>query len=143
MKRDKGASHGMLRLCGTESTPPPDPVLVVDDDRLLLQAITIGLESHGYRTVTACNGTEALDVMRRENPCLVLLDLEMPDLNGWQFREQLRADARLAAVPVVLLSSRTDADRQARTMDLAAGLQKPIDLDVLYATVTAQCRRHN
>jgi len=132
------------RICsGTRRRPsvrrPPGPVLLVDDDPSLLQAVKLGLESHGYQVVTAHDGREGLDLLRHRHPCLVLLDLEMPGMNGWQFREEQRADPSIASVPVVVVSSRTDADRQARAMHVAGGLQKPVDLEELTATVRAQC----
>lgn len=137
---------GSVRICSefgregsTRSTPPKDPVLLVDDDPLLIQAVRIGLESHGYHVIEAHDGREALEALRRERACLVLLDLEMPGMNGWQFREEQCGDPTIASVPVVVVSSRTDAERQANLMHVAGGLQKPVDLDQLHATVRAQC----
>jgi CheY-like chemotaxis protein len=73
-------------------------VLLVDDDPSLVQAVRIGLESHGYPVVTARDGNEGLERLRSEHPCVVLLDLDMPGMNGWQFIERQQADPRTASV---------------------------------------------
>jgi CheY-like chemotaxis protein len=138
---------GSVRICSDLDRPPvtksaaapSNRVLLVDDDPWLAQAITVGLESHGYQVLTANDGREALELLRSEHPCLVLLDLEMPGMTGWQFRKEQCSDPSISSVPVVVVSSRTDAERQARVMHVAAGLQKPVDLDQLHATVRAQC----
>jgi CheY-like chemotaxis protein len=145
-KASKVRRDGSVRICSGLSreplkrkTPPSDPVLLVDDDPLLIQAIQVGLESHGYQVIAAHDGREGLELLRTRHACLVLLDLEMPGMTGWQFREEQCGDPSIASVPVVVVSSRTDAERQARVMHVAAGLQKPVDLDRLHATVRAQC----
>ena len=141
----KARRPGSVRICsGTQRGPrlrtvARDPVLLVDDDSSLVEAVKLGLESHGYPVVTARDGNEGLERLRTEHPCVVLLDLEMPGMNGWQFVERQQADASFASVPVIVVSSRSDATRQARALHAAAGLQKPVDLDDVMATVRTQC----
>lgn len=136
---------GSVRICsGTQRGPrlravARDPVLLVDDDPSLVEAVKLGLESHGYPVVTAHDGNEGLERLRSEHPFVVLLDLEMPGMTGWQFVEQKEADPSIASVPVVVVSSRSDATRQAHALHAAAGLQKPVDLDAVMATVRTQC----
>jgi CheY-like chemotaxis protein len=115
------------------------PVLLVDDDSSLVEAVKLGLESHGYPVVTAHDGNEGLERLRTEHPCVVLLDLDMPGTDGWQFLERQQADPCIASVPVVVVSGRSDTNRKARALRAAERLQKPVDLDAVVATVRRQC----
>src|SRR5689334_22102592 len=83
------------------------PVLVVEDEADLRQLLAGVLEGDGFRAVTARNGYEALHLLRdgAVHPCLILLDLMMPGMNGWSFLRQRRADPALADVPVVIVSA--------------------------------------
>ena len=119
-------------------------VLVVDDDRHVREALTVTLRSLGFEVATAADGYGALELLRVEQPNVVLLDLEMPKMNGWQFRAQQLRDNRIASVPVVILSGRGDAARQARALGVAGGLQKPVDLDELEVRLCGAARaRHS
>src|SRR4051812_24383918 len=80
-------------------------VLVVDDDAVLRESVQEGLQSEGWITAGAADGAEALQFARDRGPRLILLDLEMPVMNGWQFLERRRADRALARVPVVIMSA--------------------------------------
>ena len=114
-------------------------VLVVEDDRDCLDAVCELLRVEGYRTVAASNGQEALDYLRRaERPQLILLDLMMPVMNGWQFLDSLRRTGELASVPVVILSADGDLGREARALDVAGYISKPVMVEALLNAV----RRH-
>jgi CheY-like chemotaxis protein len=114
---------------------PAKCVLVVDDDPDICEVMQLILESHGYRVVTAESGTDALDKLRAGvDPCLILLDLMMPNMNGIQFRREQRRDPALAAIPVVMISAGGDVAAKAAAVGLQ-GLLKPIDLGVLLDTV--------
>ncbi|PLS79555.1 MAG: response regulator, partial [Chloroflexi bacterium] len=82
-------------------------ILVVDDDSGIREALTDILEDEGYAVRSACDGQAALDLLRQqaEPPALVLLDLMMPRMNGWQFRSEQRRDPALANIPVVVISA--------------------------------------
>ena len=113
--------------------PVAGPVLVVEDDRCLREALLTDLEMSGFRVVTAANGKEALAAIRKGlRPSVILTDLMMPVMDGWQLRAELLRDSKLAAIPVVVLSARGDAERQARNLGVEAGLAKPVDLDKLH-----------
>ncbi len=111
-------------------------VLVVEDDALTREALVLALEADGHRAGRAANGQEALDLLRQgPPPDLIVLDLTMPVLDGWQFRRQQRADAALSAIPVVVLSAHSDLPRGAGPLGAAAHLQKPLEIGRLLDAV--------
>lgn len=78
--------------------------MVIDDDADIRESITDVLEMRGYRVQSAVNGRQALDLLREgTRPCVILLDLMMPVLNGWEFRAEQTRDERLKTVPVVVI----------------------------------------
>lgn len=114
-------------------------VLIVDDDPDIRDVLDNLLSIYGYRVATAENGADALDKLRRgEDPCLILLDLMMPVMDGIQFREAQLSDPALAAIPVVLVSAGGDLAAKAAAVG-AEGLTKPVDMDVLLKTVNRFC----
>src|SRR2546423_11055713 len=82
-------------------------ILLVEDDEDLRNAIGGALEQSGYETQFASNGREALDALLREEvePSLILLDLRMPVMDGWEFARVIRCYKRLAAIPIVVIST--------------------------------------
>lgn len=116
-------------------------VLVVDDDFDIRDTLRELLELEGLRTIGAANGREALRQLRDGvRPGLILLDLMMPEMSGWEFRgEQLR-DPALADIPVVILSATPDVARTAEELDAAGYVRKPFDLNELLDLVEAQVR---
>jgi CheY-like chemotaxis protein len=117
-----------------------DPlVLVVDDDPDILDAICDILQGEGYRVSRARHGLEALDKVNEERPTLILLDLMMPVMNGWDFRSHQLEEPELLSIPVVLLSGAGDVARHAVALKAAGYLIKPIRLDSLLRTVSRIC----
>ncbi len=108
-------------------------VLVVDDDCMIREAVMEVLGVAGHRVVGDCNGREALSLLcdERLSPDVIVLDLMMPVMNGWQFREAQLADPRLAEIPVVVMSA-----MDARGLSASALLSKPFDIDALVGTVS-------
>ena len=83
----------------------PLPVLVVDDDRAVLDAVSELLQNEGYRVATARDGRVALARLRRGlRPCVILLDLMMPGMDGWDFRQEQLRDDGLKDIPVVIIT---------------------------------------
>lgn len=115
-------------------------ILIADDDLELLELIGFTLRQAGYLTVTADNGIEALRIFAREQPDLVILDINMPQLDGLEVCRRLRAEA---STPVMLLTVRTDEDTQVQGLDLGADdyLTKPFSPRTLRARVRALLRR--
>lgn len=113
-------------------------ILLVDDDPELRQSLVDLLEDEGHRTRTASSGREALQILGGpELPRLILLDLMMPDLNGWQFCELQRQDPRLASVPVLVV---TAARSLAQTPPGVDVLFKPFSLEEVLEKVARLAR---
>jgi len=111
-------------------------ILVVEDDDDAREAIVAILQLTGYQAVPAADGEEALDRLRQPDlPDLILLDLWMPVMDGWEFREEQRKDPTLARIPVVVVSA---LGAQAN-IDADEVITKPIDAERLLATVRNYC----
>lgn len=113
----------------------PGKILVVDDDEDIRAVLQEVLAEEGFRVEGARDGTEALEVLQREGGWVVLLDLMMPRLNGWQVLERLRQEpALLKDTRVVLMSAgwRLESERQAFSSEIVvASVRKPVDIDEL------------
>lgn len=110
--------------------------MVVEDDPDCLEATGFALEYGGYAVVPATNGLEALRYLEvNPPPDLILLDLMLPVMDGWQFLNEQRARPALAQIPVVLLSGERDLEVHARELAVAGYIQKPPDLEGLLAAV--------
>jgi CheY-like chemotaxis protein len=117
------------------------PILVVDDDSELRECLALLLALKGYDVITASNGREALRALNGgPQPCLIVLDLSMPDMDGFQFRRAQLADPALAAIPVVLCSAHPTAPHVAQQLGVIACLEKPFDVQLLLAIVATQAR---
>ena len=112
-------------------------VLVVDDDDVIRQLITVNLELEGFEVATAVDGQDCLDKVKDVAPAVITLDVMMPRLDGWETASRLRDDAETAGIKVVLLSARAqEADLQrGDRIGVDAYLTKPFDPDELIATV--------
>lgn len=116
--------------------PPPRTVLIVEDDARLRSGLGELLRQNGYEVVAASNGSVALDLLRsRRTADLILLDLRMPGMNGWQLRSELQRDEVLAAIPVVVGSADWNAEAEARTLGAVSCLRKPYSARDLVETV--------
>ena len=112
-------------------------LLIVDDEADLRESLQEYLEDQGYRVLTATNGQEALEVMSGDAlPCVVILDLIMPVMNGRELHDRMQQDARLAAVPVIVSTS--DPSRAPAGVPI---LRKPYDLRRLLAAVQTHCKQ--
>lgn len=115
-------------------------VLVVEDDPELLLSLSEVIESEGYCVACARHGLEALGRLRGGiRPSVILLDLMMPIMNGWQFRYEQRQDSDLAKIPVVVVSAKSDSQQHAAWLEADGYISKPIDLDVLFDMLARYC----
>lgn len=121
-------------------SPDNHHVLVVEDDLDIRASIVDLLDEHGYRASGAENGAEALDVLRMGEtvPCLILLDLMMPIMDGETFYNELLKEPRWSAIPVVLMSAYRDVAERAGRLKVAH-LVKPIGVDELLETTRRHC----
>jgi len=122
----------------TSSAVAHCPILIVEDDADLREMMAQLLTLEGYRASTVANGREALEYLSGgDKPDVILLDLMMPVMDGWEFRRHQQADPALADVPVIVLS----ALDQSRTANVSAHafLKKPLDFDRLLELVRNYC----
>jgi CheY-like chemotaxis protein len=110
-------------------------VLIIDDDADLRRLFATTLGRAGLATVTAADGLLGLQLTRAGAPSVVVMDLEMPGMSGWEVLERLRADPDTAAVPVVLVTGCPIPEDQVRAARLHAYLQKPVAMSRLLAAV--------
>jgi len=104
-------------------------ILVVDDDPDLRELLFTALADEGFEVVPASNGEEALGLLRTFRPDVIVLDLMMPVMDGWQFAKELKA--RDEDIPIVLLSAARDLKAHAREMNAADVIAKPFELSEL------------
>jgi CheY-like chemotaxis protein len=115
-------------------------ILVVDDDPGVREVLEMVLSDEGYRVASAGDGREALAYLAHEEaPDLVLLDIMMPVMDGYEFRAAQRDDPLFSAIPIVVLSA-GESSARVTAMDAAAVLKKPFDIDALLAVVEKVCR---
>ena len=115
-------------------------VLVVDDDRDIRDSLVEVLQDQGYHAIGAGNGREALDALRTsaEMPCLILLDLMMPVMDGREFREEQLKNPAWTSIPVIVISAYNDVADQARAL-AADHLRKPLAVRPLMDAVRRHC----
>jgi len=115
-------------------------ILLVEDDFDVRDMMTFFLESEGYRVTAAANGQEAIDYLKKgQTPRLILLDLMMPVMNGWEFRQQQQQDPRLSQIPVVVISADSNVREKANRLGASNYLAKPIEFDVLLKVIKSLC----
>jgi CheY-like chemotaxis protein len=112
-------------------------VMVVDDDPGVLDILQIALQAEGYEVMLARNGLEALDLAGEQLPHLMLVDLMMPIMDGWELVRQFRGRDGFASVPIIILSAAREIERERATLGVEAALAKPFDLLRLLTAVSA------
>lgn len=111
-------------------------VLVVDDDEAIRHAITEALTAEGYTVHSVAGGAEAIAIAQREQPGLILLDVNMPRVDGWEVLDELRATAG-PQTPVVVMTAGYEAQDRALASGAQGYLAKPFELDDLFSAVDA------
>jgi CheY-like chemotaxis protein len=115
-------------------------ILVVEDDRDCRDMLCTWLERHGYEAIPAGDGRQALETLsRRPDIDLILLDLMMPGMSGWQFRTSQRGTAPIRKIPVVVMTAHPNPDGEAEWLDPEDLLLKPLDLQVVLDVVSRCC----
>ena len=125
---DRGRSHRTQHL-----------ILLIDDNAPIERLITLVLRSGGFDVLTARSGAEAMDVLASETPSLILCDLQLPDIDGYEVLRRIRGDARLAGIPVLAFTVMVLPDDVLRIE--AAGFDghivKPVDPDAFMERVAS------
>jgi two-component system phosphate regulon response regulator PhoB len=127
----------------TPVPPVADRILVVDDEPEIVALVAYHLAKAGYRVATAASGQDALELARRERPSLIVLDLMLPGMSGFDVLEQLRADESMRDVAVLMLTARREEPDRIRGLSLGADdyLTKPFSPAELVLRVAAILRR--
>ena len=115
------------------------PVLVVDDNEEILELVATLLTEEGYPVIVARNGIEALNKLEETTPALILLDMRMPEMDGWQFARAYR-QGRDTVAPIVVITAAGDAAKRAAQIEADGYLGKPFGLDELLAVVARHVR---
>ena len=118
----------------------PKTVLTIDDDNAITELLAMLLRTHGYEVVTANNGEEGIKFIKEKNPHVIVLDLMMPGMDGWQVCKRVRA---FSNVPIVILSALDDPAMIAAALDAGADdyLVKPVSSSILVAHLNRLIRR--
>jgi CheY-like chemotaxis protein len=131
---------------GGKSTKSAPRILLVDDESSIRTILRVNLESDGMGVIEAADGSEALEQVRKERPALVLLDVMMPNVDGWEVAERLASDPDTREIPVVFISARAAREDRLRAQELGAVgyVVKPFDpllLGGVVQDVLARIRR--
>src|SRR3989339_1004782 len=120
-------------------------ILVVDDDYAVVKMVSGLIETIGCHAVTACDGEEALDKISTEKPDIIIVDWQMPRMDGWEFCRKIRNNKETAKIPVIMLTAKNDPEDE--IIGLEAGVDdyitKPFNTDVFLARIKAICRRYS
>jgi CheY-like chemotaxis protein len=112
-------------------------ILLIEDESDIRTILTDALEWEGYRVYTASNGKEGMEILlEMPTPSLILLDLMMPVMNGWEFANALQTDRAYVDIPIVALSAFSDPEKKIRAQGF---IKKPVDLDLLLGLVREHC----
>jgi CheY-like chemotaxis protein len=112
-------------------------ILIVEDDKEIRETLALLLRYEGYEVFEVANGKEGLDLLPRVTiPCLILLDLMMPVMDGWEFLRAKQTDIKIAPIPVVVVSALDSAEAASGTVGL---IKKPIEYEILLQVVRQYC----
>jgi two-component system alkaline phosphatase synthesis response regulator PhoP len=128
----------MIKRSTSQST-----ILIVDDDQAIIRILRSYLEQANYYVLSANDGTTALQILRNEKPDLLVLDLMLPDKDGWDIARTIRADKKLAAIPIIMVTARVDDADKIIGLEFGADdyITKPFNAREVVARVKALLRR--
>jgi CheY-like chemotaxis protein len=124
-----------------EHVPPGKTILIVDDESSIRSVLAELLEEEGYHVAVVRTGQEAIDYLNsgETQPCLILLDMLMPEMTGLEFRRLQQEQPQLAEIPVIAMSANLHVAQAAQVLGVNDYLQKPFDLQTLLSTVVRNC----
>jgi len=131
------------RTTGTPSTRTKKRVLLVDDEKDLTELVTFNLQRNGYEVLCAYNGTDALEIARKESPDLILLDLMLPGVDGIEVARRLKGEPRTESIPIIMLSAKSEETDVVVGLTLGADdyITKPFSMKILLARIATVLRR--
>lgn len=113
-------------------------ILIVEDDQDIREILALSLKVEGYEVMTAINGADALKVLSdHPAPCLILLDLMMPVMDGWTFAQTIEKDPSLSTIPIILVTAYSEKAKNIKNVHRV--IPKPINFDDLLSTVQTYC----
>ncbi|NLZ48656.1 MAG: response regulator transcription factor [Clostridiales bacterium] len=120
-----------------------EKILVVDDEDNIVELIKFNLENNGYNVITAANGNEALKLAKLESPQLILLDLMLPGLDGYELCKEIRQDSNLCHTPIIMITAKSEEVDKILGLELGADdyITKPFSVREMLARVKAVLRR--
>lgn len=112
-------------------------ILIVDDERDIVKALTIRLQSKGYRTVVAFDGVQGIFMAHKEKPNLIILDIRMPAGDGFSVAEKLKESKRMSRIPIIFVTGSPERDAEEKAQKLGARyfIKKPYDPEELLDAV--------
>jgi len=121
-----------------------EKILIVDDEPGITELVGRALRQNGYRTICAADGDEALDLIFEELPDMVILDLMLPKMDGWEVCRRVKSYARTKKIPILMLTARNSAEDVVQGLDLGADdyMRKPFPLAELLARIRVLLRRN-
>jgi len=126
-----------------ENRVPRHTVLLVEDTMDSRDALQALLTVYGFDVICALDGAEALTLARRDpRPCVIMLDLMLPRVDGYEFRREQLADPAIRDIPVIAASAIDDLARHARALHIDAYLSKPLEVEPLIAILKRECARN-
>src|ERR1044072_3492685 len=118
-------------------------VLIAEDDRMTRLILRMLLEKEGHAVIEAENGAQGMEKARAERPYLMMVDLQMPDMDGYQFLEMVPGDESLMSLPVIILTADTSSEVETKVLEMGADdyVSKPFEPEVLLSRLRAAFRR--
>ncbi len=113
-------------------------ILIVEDNSDLRRLYAIGLNQHGYEVKLAANGAEAVDRVANEKPDLILLDLIMPIMDGWEVIAKVNSEEREPPIPVIVITGQRSTEKPDHAPAIAAWLEKPVSIELLVETIATE-----
>jgi two-component system alkaline phosphatase synthesis response regulator PhoP len=122
-----------------------EKILVVDDEEHILELIRFNLENNGYKVVLASNGVDAVKLAKAESPELILLDLMLPGMDGYDVCKEIRRDNNISNIPIIMITAKGEELDKILGLELGADdyITKPFSIRELMARVKAVLRRTN
>jgi len=120
-----------------------EKILVVDDEPNILELIKFNLENNGFKVITACNGERALEMIKAENPVLILLDVMLPGVDGFELCKIIRRKNETSDIPIILITAKSEEIDKILGLEIGADdyITKPFSVRELIARVKAVLRR--